>query len=1193
MSDKRSCPECGISLSPNAPQGLCPRCLMGAAIRGTATFTPTHEPEDATPAATNPAVDFEDFRRSILDLVLVDPGQLDKYAEKASGDISALSRALVRAGKLTTYHSGALAQGKAKGLVIGDYLVLDKLGQGGMGVVFKARQRQGGRVVALKILPPSFGREREVVMRFRREFEVAARLSHPNVVTALDASEDRGVQFLTMDFIDGYDLDELVSDIGPLPIKTALHCTIQAARGLEAAHAQGIIHRDVKPANLMLDASGNVRVLDLGLARVIEASSPLGKNGGQTLTQSGAYMGTVDYIAPEQADDSKKADARSDIYSLGCTLYFLLASRPPFPGDTVLKKLMAHQQQPAPSLHSARSDVPSALEGAYQTMMAKRPGDRPRSMTEVIALLEACGASADDSKEAKSGLKKAFAETVMKRASPKQRRGLDATIFARPGPSTGLQFDSDLKLEDLVGDYRDELGHGTIPEEKLPPIAARPLPRKPRRNRTTAPYAYAVAAIALGGLAIAAYALRPGTPTTPPTLPEPAPASLAAPSFPTPGFRPLFTGNDLSGWIPHNTKLEDWQLRDGILSVTGHGKDNTDLLTRQKYSDFVFKVEFQLSPGGDGGLVFARDATGNGPCLEINVGGDVPARMTGIAFWSGHSAMTETHWPTSPNTLKPAEAWNALEAECRAGMLTIKLNGQTVTHKVSLGPLPGPLRIGFDAQKGTVRYRQAEIKELSPIALLDRLDAPFSLELKDGTLQELLEQIKSKTVGPNLPDGLPVFVDPRALSKVGIRMSTRVTMEANGVPLKDALRLSLQPLGLSFTVQDGTVKIGTPSATSDSGSLAPQTPRVLFADDYSTPLPYWTATSPEQLAETPSHRWGHRDGVYFDEITAADKAFGGHFLPGGPYPDFSCEIVARITGDKPTSKGSMQVHVVREGRGLLVRIDGSGALFIEPSWHMNDSQPSTPWIGPIFHQAIKQGGGDFNKLRLDVAKRRLDVFVNSVRVCPPLTFDWDITSAAVELAVSCKTPSVRAEFDSVEIKTLAKSKTDETGNDSAKSIRVTNGGGKVLPDGTWVFEAAHLRVLGKSGGNAYPQANMDDFPDGLWSSHRQLYWNGPKVGDTLQVDVPLEMDGQFEVFGRFTQAEDYGRAKLELDGKPLLGGKFIDLFSPNVKTTDFLPLGFVSVKKGTTFLRVTMVGKSRAATHFNFGLDELRFVPVR
>jgi serine/threonine protein kinase len=208
-----------------------------------------------------------------------------------------------------------------------------------------------------------------------------------------------------MEYIKGHNLDSMVADVGPLPLKLALHCTIQAAQGLEAAHAQGIVHRDIKPGNLILDDSGQVKVLDLGLARVIEAANPFGATGIAPLTQTGAYMGTVDFIAPEQADDSKRADHRADIYSLGCTLYFLMTARPPFEDESALKRLIAHQNRPAPSLKAQRPEVSKALESTYLAMMAKRPDDRPRSMSEVVALLEACRASPDEAREARATLK--------------------------------------------------------------------------------------------------------------------------------------------------------------------------------------------------------------------------------------------------------------------------------------------------------------------------------------------------------------------------------------------------------------------------------------------------------------------------------------------------------------------------------------------------------------------------------------------------------------------------------------------------------------------------------------------------------------------------------------------------------------------------------------------------------------------
>ena len=435
------------------------------------------------PAARATPATLAEFKRSLVEVGLVEGSEMERFAAEAPGGVVELARALVRAGKLTPYQASAANQGKTKGLVIGNYFVLDKLGAGGMGVVFKAKHRRLGRVVALKILPPSFARDRELLLRFRREVDAAARLKHPNVIAAVDADEDRGVHFLAMDYVDGRDLERLVSDRGPLPVGQALDCVIQAARGLEAAHSAGIIHRDIKPGNLMLDGSGTVRVLDLGLARFVEASNPFNQATGRSLTQAGSYMGTVDYMAPEQAEDSRRVDGRADIYSLGCTLYFLLTGKPPFDAPNVLKALMAHQERPAPSLQAARRDVPEALEEIYQAMMAKKPRDRPSSMAEVVRRLEA---SRVPWKEAMKKHRvepegKDLAEEAVKRASPRTSKGRDASIFARHDDSAGLHIETDLSFEDLVMDFREEVHPAPISAEDEPP----PLRRiKPAASRS-------------------------------------------------------------------------------------------------------------------------------------------------------------------------------------------------------------------------------------------------------------------------------------------------------------------------------------------------------------------------------------------------------------------------------------------------------------------------------------------------------------------------------------------------------------------------------------------------------------------------------------------------------------------------------------------------------------------------------------
>ncbi len=426
MNDTPICPECGGVLSTNAPRGLCPRCLMNAALAGstldtgrsgslerdpasdvstaddgeTITFPDfdTDGPEQLAGGRSTPtgtagpmaAISRQEFERALVELGIIGAREVASRAGSPNSDLSELVRSLVQDQLLTTYQACAIRQGKSRGLLIGRYLILDRLGEGGMGVVFKARHRLLDRVVALKILPPSFARKAELVARFRREMQAAARLSHPNIVAVSDADEDRGVYFLAMEFIDGRDLDRLVRERGTLSVEQALEYTIQAARGLEAAHARGIIHRDIKPGNLMLDASGIVRVLDLGLARLTSDSSSFRDTTAPHVTRAGVFMGTVDFMAPEQAEDSHSVDHRADIYSLACTLYFLLAGRSPFQGGTVIKRLMAHQDQAPPSIRATRPDLSESLESAYLAMMAKRPEDRPQSMADVIALLDEC-----------------------------------------------------------------------------------------------------------------------------------------------------------------------------------------------------------------------------------------------------------------------------------------------------------------------------------------------------------------------------------------------------------------------------------------------------------------------------------------------------------------------------------------------------------------------------------------------------------------------------------------------------------------------------------------------------------------------------------------------------------------------------------------------------------------------------------
>jgi serine/threonine protein kinase len=273
----------------------------------------------------------------------------------------------------------------ADGSVFGEYLLLDRLGGSASGGVYKAKHRTMGRVVALKILSPEALNSPEALARFRRKVRILAQLSHPNLVTAYDAGRRAGTHYLIMEYVDGKDLRSLVKENGPLPVGDAVRYAAQAAAGLGYAHAHGVIHRNLKPSNLLVDRQGVVKVIGLGLARVEREAVPEEMSFGEEMTARGRVMGTFDYMAPEQALDSTRVDARTDVYALGCTLCTLLEGRPPYLEKSRVKKILAHRDAPIPSLFELRPEVPFALDALFHRMLAKRPEDRPQSMEEVIA----------------------------------------------------------------------------------------------------------------------------------------------------------------------------------------------------------------------------------------------------------------------------------------------------------------------------------------------------------------------------------------------------------------------------------------------------------------------------------------------------------------------------------------------------------------------------------------------------------------------------------------------------------------------------------------------------------------------------------------------------------------------------------------------------------------------------------------
>ena len=313
-----------------------------------------------------------------------------------------LAKGLLQRQWLTAYQVNQLLQARGHELVLGPYVLLERLGEGGVGQVFKARHVKLNRVVALKVIRKELLGDAEVLGRFQREIRVLSQMDHPNIVHAYDAgavpSADRpvtGGYFLAMEYIEGTDLGKLVKQGGPLPVHQACEYIRQAALGLQYAHERGLVHRDIKPHNLIMSVrDGLIKVADLGLARMprtldSEATATLGvMTGTGTLTpQNASLIGTADYLAPEQALDFHKADIRSDIYSLGCTFYYLLAGQPPFAGATLTEKLLKHQQTPPTPLEQFRQDLPAGLTELLTKMMSKRPEHRWQTPSEVALAL--------------------------------------------------------------------------------------------------------------------------------------------------------------------------------------------------------------------------------------------------------------------------------------------------------------------------------------------------------------------------------------------------------------------------------------------------------------------------------------------------------------------------------------------------------------------------------------------------------------------------------------------------------------------------------------------------------------------------------------------------------------------------------------------------------------------------------------
>ncbi len=419
-----------------------------------------------------------------------------------------LPQALVDAGLLTDWQTGQLRKGRHKGFMLGKYRLLQLLGAGGMSSVYLAENTTLHQRVAIKVLPLKRVQQSSFLGRFRREAQLAFRLSHQNVARAFDLDHVGEIHFIVMEYVDGVDLHAKVKREGPLAVRDAVEYLRQAALGLHHAHEEGLVHRDVKPSNLMLDRKGVIKVLDLGLAMGDDEEA-----ASLTREHDERVLGTADYLAPEQATDSHTVDRRSDIYSLGCTLHYLLVGKAPFAQGKLAERVQAHLKKPPPNLVEERADVPLPIAQIYFRMMEKHPDARPQTALEVAESLAAWLAA--NPADSPSG-----GTAAPPRRGPPRRpsSGSGPMPVTRSGPGSSNAGTSSISL-----------GTARPPVSRPRPPSAAPTASaaaKPARGPAARPPADAAGAPSSSGAAGVAPTTQPAPPASP-TRPRKQPIEFA------------------------------------------------------------------------------------------------------------------------------------------------------------------------------------------------------------------------------------------------------------------------------------------------------------------------------------------------------------------------------------------------------------------------------------------------------------------------------------------------------------------------------------------------------------------------------------------------------------------------------------------------------------------------------------------
>lgn len=740
------------------------------------------------------------------------------------------------------------------------YRIVELLGTGGMGSVYRAEHRLMQRHVALKVIHPKFVQSKQAVDRFRREVQAAARLQHPNIVHAYDAEQAGDVHFLVMEYVKGTDLSKLLEERGPLPVAEACEYIRQAALGLQHAHESGMVHRDIKPQNLMLsgarsasEGSGRpslalraqVKILDFGLASLAteaivdddkttqSATIDSQKSG---LTQAGSLMGTPDYMAPEQGRDAHTADIRSDIYSLGCTLYALLTGKVPFPGGTAIDKVIAHSTLPPPAIGELRKDVPAALVKVLDTMMAKEPAERyqtPAEVARALAPLSRVGSGAAGRSRRPRPLVAAALAAIFTGIAL-----VAGVVFYIVTDNGTIEIRTDDENIKILAEQNGKLVKILDPKSKQTWVL------------DTGEWTLKLGAPAHG------FEIAPADPFTLKrgghqvvTIRRVKWPDLAGQPLPRrePGWTQLFNGKDLTGWVPVVADKPGviWHIADGSLIFKKAVPPASYLRTAKAYQNYQMQLDFRFpsDTGKDYGSLRFKSLHPISDLVQpphYFVSAELHLNL--FCSVAVDYALKPARSPSVPLAWAPLPRgeWNRLLISCQDGFWDLSINGRRVTRVPNYRPGPG--FIALTAWNVETHLRDIKIKELPPTVAAPAIASKPRLrrEIDNGSQIQALAYTpdgKSLIVGGDdvtvfdPANGKTLYQEKIWKEKQKGYFVSQLSVSANGKTVAVGSLRHIAVLDLANRKRLKDIPVQSSSGKTYSMALAPDASSVVYASD--------------------------------------------------------------------------------------------------------------------------------------------------------------------------------------------------------------------------------------------------------------------------------------------------------------------------------------------------------------------------